>query len=88
MKFRLIVRELTIRDDRTEWTETYDKPVGPITANWTAYHPDNPLRGRNQKAVEEWGRALIAWFNSGLRPGEGRRTFVSVEIIKEGGGEQ
>jgi len=78
MKFRLTIRN---QGEEGEWTESYDKPVGRVTSEWGEYHPDNKLRGRTLKAVEEWGRALIEWFNSTLGKNEKNREFVLAEIV-------
>ena len=78
MKFRL-----TVTSADHQWTETYDKPVGLTTDTWDYHHPSNPLRGRTLQAVEEWGKALVAWFNKTIQPGEIDREFVSAEIVTE-----
>lgn len=76
MKFTMIVRDYLGHEIR----ETYDKPIGRATEGWDEYHPRNRLRGQTLKAVEEWCRALIDWYNATLRPHEHPREFVSCEI--------
>lgn len=79
MEFRLTLKH---QGEEQVWTESYNKPIARVTYSWGRYHPSNPLHGRTIRAVEEWGRALVGWFNDTLRPGEKQREFVSAEIIK------
>lgn len=69
---------IKVGDANGEWAESYDRPIGRTTCAWYGYHPDNDLRGRTEKAQEEWGQALVDWFNSGLRPHEKPRHFSGL----------
>jgi hypothetical protein len=81
IKFNMTVKHEG-QPDSEAWVEPQERKVGTTYAHWSGFHPENPVRGRTQKAVEAWCRGLIRWFNATRRPGERARIFVSAEIVK------
>lgn len=83
MRFEITVRYESPKDGETAWREAYDKPVGRIDEHWEPYHPANALRGNTLEAVIEWGKAIVAWYNRTLRPGERKMKFVSALLLND-----
>lgn len=73
MKFKILVRNK--RDG--EWWENYDKVRGE--SNHIQSHGRQPEFTGD---IDEWGRAIVAWFNKD-EPEERQREFVRAESLEK-----
>jgi len=67
MRFRIWVKGCG-RPDDTRHAEEYTTEDRDIPAT--------------QEAIEEWGRAIVKWFNETCRPGEKHREFLGAEFVR------